>query len=162
MRIDELKKKLEVIWEKYNTHFEVEQTNSCTYVKMDVPDLIDIVGRVSDKVENTLDTSYLAFISLNKKIRTELFDILVEYAKTPISEREEEKRYIIPLPGLVTTDGKQQYLTHKEGRFFASKRREKLRQTWKEKDLIYVPEVYRKYAVEVEDENWEVNLLFNQ
>lgn len=43
MRIDELKKKLEIIGEKYNTHFEVEQNNSCTYVKMGTPEDIDIL-----------------------------------------------------------------------------------------------------------------------
>lgn len=69
-------------------------------------------------------------------------------AETPPGEREEEKRYIIPLPHLVTTDGEQQYLTH-NGSFFASRRDKTLRQTWKEKDLVHVPEEYRKYAVEV-------------
>lgn len=77
-----------------------------------------------------------------------LLEAVFDYAKTPLEERREEKRYIIPLPHLITTDGEQQYLTH-SGNFFASRRNKKLRQTWKEEHLKYVPEEYRKYAVEV-------------
>lgn len=57
----------------------------------------------------------------------------------------------MPLPGLVTTDGQQQYLTNKGGTWFASRRDERLRQTWKEEHLGYIPEVYRQFAVEVEE-----------
>lgn len=59
------------------------------------------------------------------------------------------KRFIVPLPGLVTTDGQQQYLTNKGGTWFASRRDEKLRQTWKEEHLGYIPEVYRQFAVDL-------------
>lgn len=55
----------------------------------------------------------------------------------------------MPLPGLVTTDGQQQYLTNKGGTWFASRRDEKLRQTWKEEHLGYIPEVYRQFAVDL-------------
>lgn len=61
------------------------------------------------------------------------------------------KRFIVPLPGLVTTDGQQQYLTNKGGTWFASRRDEKLRQTWKEEHLGYIPEVYRQFAVDLMD-----------
>lgn len=61
------------------------------------------------------------------------------------------KRFIVPLPGLVTTDGQQQYLTNKGGTWFASRRDESLRQTWKWEHLGYIPEVYRQFAVELED-----------
>lgn len=74
----------------------------------------------------------------------------MQYANTPLENREEEKRYIIPLPYLVTTDGERQYLTH-NGSFFACRRNKGLRQTWKEKELIYIPVEYRGFAVEVEE-----------
>lgn len=74
----------------------------------------------------------------------------IELAETPPEEREKEKRYIVPLPHLITSDGEQQYLTNKDDTWFASRRSEVLRQTWKEKHLKYIPEEYRKYAVEVE------------
>lgn len=61
------------------------------------------------------------------------------------------KRFIVPLPGLVTTDGQQQYLTNKGGTWFASRRVESLRQTWKWEHLDYIPEVYKKFAVDLMD-----------
>ena len=75
----------------------------------------------------------------------------VKYAKTSLDDRDEPKRYIVPLPGLTTTDGEQQYLTHKKGHWFACRRKQELRQTWKKEHLCYVPDQYRKYAVEVEE-----------
>lgn len=61
------------------------------------------------------------------------------------------KRFIVPLPGLVTTDGQQQYLTNRKGKWFACRRHGKLRQTWKEEHLDYIPEVYRQFAVDLMD-----------
>lgn len=61
------------------------------------------------------------------------------------------KRFIVPLPGLVTTDGQQQYLTNKGGTWFASRRDGNLRQTWKEEHLGYIPEIYRQFAVDLMD-----------
>lgn len=80
-----------------------------------------------------------------------VLDAAKDYAKTPLGEREEDKIYIIPLPHLVTSDGKKQYLTHR-GTFFACRRDQTLRQTWEEKDLVHVPEEYRGFAVEIEEE----------
>ena len=57
----------------------------------------------------------------------------------------------MPLPGLVTNDGQQQYLTNRAGKWFACRRRGDLRQTWKEEHLDYVPEIYRQFAVELLD-----------
>lgn len=61
------------------------------------------------------------------------------------------KRFIVPLPGLVTNDGAQQYLTNRDGRWFACRRQEDLRQTWKWEHLGYIPEVYRQFAVDLAD-----------
>lgn len=61
------------------------------------------------------------------------------------------KRFIVPLPGLVTTDGQQQYLTNRGGRWFACRRQEDLRQTWKWEHLNYIPEFYRQFAVDLMD-----------
>lgn len=82
------------------------------------------------------------------------FEVLTSalaYAETPPEERQEEKRYIVPLPRLTASDGEQLYLTHQEN-FFPHVRNTTLRQTWKEKDLIHIPEEYRNFAVETEEE----------
>ena len=81
----------------------------------------------------------------------DVIEASIKYSKTPIAERQQETRYIIPLPHLVTTGGKQQYLTH-NGSFFASRRDKKLRQTWKEEHLKYIPEEYRKYAIRMSED----------
>ncbi|EFM24800.1 hypothetical protein HMPREF9225_1666 [Peptoniphilus duerdenii ATCC BAA-1640] len=151
MRIDELVKRLEKIEKKHNLHFKVRKYIFETEIFMvadeDLKDLM--IARIYERKANALETMYVNFLSLEDDIRAELLDIFVEYAKTPPDEREEEKRFIVPLPGLVTTDGEQQYLTHKEEHFFACRRNKDLRQTWKEKHLKYIPEEYRKYAVEL-------------
>lgn len=61
------------------------------------------------------------------------------------------KRFIVPLPGLVTNDGQQQYLTNRKGKWFACRRRGDLRQTWKEEHLDYILEIYRQFAVDLMD-----------
>lgn len=63
--------------------------------------------------------------------------------------KEKEERYCVPLPWLKTTDGAQQYLTHKEGAFFACRKKPGLRQAWKKEDLFYLPDEYKDYAVKV-------------
>lgn len=50
------------------------------------------------------------------------------YAETPLGERQEEKRYIIPLPHLKTSNGEQLFLTH-QGNFFPHVRNTELRQS---------------------------------
>lgn len=76
----------------------------------------------------------------------------IAFAETPLDERGMETRYIVPLPRLQTTDGEQQYLTQKGKNWFACRRTPSLRQTWKEEHLQYIPEEYRKYAVEISEE----------
>lgn len=95
-----------------------------------------------------IDTGYAKFINLAENVRRNLLDVICEFASTPLEERQEEKRYIIPLPHLTTCDGEQLFLTH-QGNFFPCRRDKDLRQTWKEKDLIHIPEEYRGFAVEI-------------
>lgn len=73
----------------------------------------------------------------------------VELAGTLIPDREEEKRYIVPLPHLTLSDGEQIYLTY-QGNFFPFIRDKALKQTWKGKDLVHIPQEYRRFAVEME------------
>ena len=56
------------------------------------------------------------------------------------------------MPWLVTTDWEQQYLTSKDGHFFASRRDTTLIQTWGEEYLKFIPKEYRQFAVEFEEE----------
>lgn len=144
MRISEFKERLEHINWLFDVGFYVDE-NESDYIIRDALIVYAVVGK---KKALSMNCNLISFERLKENLKHELFDLLCEFAKTPVEERGEEKRYIIPLPRLVTTDGEQQFLTHK-GSFFASRRDKTLRQTWKEKDLIHIPEEYRKYAVEV-------------
>ena len=88
-------------------------------------------------------------IDLNDEL--DFINACLELGQAPPEDRKDEKRFIIPLPGLVTTDGKKQYLTHKDCKFFASRRDKRLRQTWKEEHLKFVPEQYRQFAIEFDE-----------
>lgn len=77
------------------------------------------------------------------------YDVSINGFEELRNAKKVEKRYIVPLPNLKTSDGEQQYLTHADNTFFASRRDKDLRQTWKEEHLRYIPDEYRKYAVEL-------------
>jgi len=51
-----------------------------------------------------------------------------------------EKRYLVGLDGLVTTDGAKQYLTNKDGKWFACRRMSGLHQGFTDKELNNAPE----------------------
>lgn len=97
------------------------------------------------------DNKFYAHKVYGDKANWEEYFISIKDVKYIRNAKKVEKRYIVPLPNLKTSDGEQQYLTHADNTFFASRRNEGLWQTWKEKDLKYIPEEYRKYAVEVEE-----------
>ncbi|WP_261806126.1 DUF1642 domain-containing protein [Lapidilactobacillus luobeiensis] len=51
-----------------------------------------------------------------------------------------EKRYMVELDGLVTTDGAKQYLTNKDGKWFASRIKPSLHQAFTGEELNNAPE----------------------
>lgn len=129
-------------------------TQSCYSIRKDE------VSTVINKYNAVCDRADVIFISEleRNKITVDIvatcrrdLDTLhgaMKYANTPPDERQEEKIYTVPLPHLKTSDGKQLFLTH-QGNFFPCERNMKLRQTWKEKNLIHIPEEYRNFAVEI-------------
>lgn len=97
--------------------------------------------------ETQEDTIYIDVLAFNPN-DLEVLTSALAYAETPLDCRQEEKRYIVPLPHLTTSDGEQLFLTH-QGNFFPHVRNTGLRQMWKEKDLIHIPKEYRSFAVEI-------------
>ena len=53
---------------------------------------------VSTNLEYIVDSEWDEFQSLHKKTQGELFDLAYQLAKTPLAEREEEKRYRVRFP----------------------------------------------------------------
>ena len=67
---------------------------------------------VSTNREYIVDSEWDDFQSLHKKTQGELFDLAYQLAKTPLTEREEEKRYWlqkIPVP-LLDKEGEKKWL----------------------------------------------------
>ena len=61
----------------------------------------NIVSRVYKMHERFVDTSFSEFRYLNNRDRMDLLDLIVEYAKTPLEEREEPKRYYLRPKGMI-------------------------------------------------------------
>ena len=67
---------------------------------------------VSTNLEYIVDSEWDEFQSLHKKTQGELFDLAYQLAKTPLTDREEEKRYWlqkIPVP-LLDKEGEKKWL----------------------------------------------------
>ena len=151
MRYKEFKEEIEDWGRKHRYATEVTIEDSHTFVKVGVHEASYIVAHISTRYTFVLGTNWHYVMKIEEHARGELLDILVELAKTPPEDRKDEKRFIIPLPGLATSDGKQQYLSYKDGFYFASRIDETLVQTWKEEHLKFVPEIYRQFAVEFDE-----------
>lgn len=92
--------------------------------------------------------------TLFEEITDELLIALTEYILTPFEKRGtvESKYYEVPLFNLVTSDGEQQYLTEKNGKYFASRKDENLKQKFTKKELKKIPTVYKDFAVTIDEE----------
>ena len=126
----------------------------CDGEEHDVLSVFNREGTVANVYVNMVGLWYCHesyFDKLEPHKRHKLLDAIIEYSYTPVIDREEEKRYIFPLPGLITTDGDQQYLTQKGGHWFACRRKKNLRQTWTEKEIVWIPEEYRHLKTEVSE-----------
>lgn len=161
MRYKEFKKAVEVWGRKYNYNPVIDVAS--TYIEIAFEDeyYMNRICAIHKSERFVLDLNWNLFINLSDNEKRDLFKIVTELAATKPADREEEKRFIIPLPGLVTTDGKQQYLTHKDCKFFASRRDATLIQTWEEEQLKFIPDTYRQFAVEFDEEEGEEDEHYN-
>ena len=148
MKYKEFKEKIRSWGQKHDYETEVEINFNYVIVKTKSGIVFRTMAIIRTDLTGALDTDWEFFRSIKVDARVELLSIIVEFAKTPPEDRKDEKRFIIPLPELTTSDGKQQYLTHKDCKFFASRRDKDLRQTWKEEYLELIPEQYRQFAEE--------------
>ena len=77
-----------------------------------VDDEGDIVATVSTDITNSMDTDYIAFKEQGEDVRAEVLRLTYQLTKTPLAEREEEKRYWlqkIPVP-LLDKEGEKKWL----------------------------------------------------
>lgn len=89
---------------------------------------------------------------------TSLFLMTPEEDRRGSDLKDVENKYTIPMPGLQTSHGGQQFLSEKDGNYFSCKRTEDLHQVFTEDELnTEVPEVYREFAKPVETEMRETD-----
>ena len=112
----------------------------------------DVAGVNEIKILGARTGDIIVHMDIYGKRDTELLGMAVDYANVDINNRDNEIRYIIPLPYLKTPEEEKQYLTHKNSNFYASKRDVNLRQTWKKKDLVYIPKEYVDFAVILDEQ----------
>lgn len=134
-----------------STITQVEKPYTCIYGLGDY-DQVYLIAKIRNDVRCMFNTEWEMIKDLGERAIIKLVNILFSFSSTKPRDRKYKKEYIIPLPFLKTTDGKQQYLSWK-GSLFASRRDKRLRQTWGEEGLKLLPEIYRKYAVELEEED---------
>ena len=65
---------------------------------------------VSTNLEYIVDSEWDEFQSLHKKTQGELFDLAYQLAKTPLADREEEKRYYLRLATKIDVYEDRRYL----------------------------------------------------
>lgn len=144
MRLQEFKDRINEIANEHNLNLKVTEDMKNIYIKIGET-VIAYTNKILPCFINT-DTGGMYYF--DEETSQQILEALYEYSKTPFKERQEEKIYIVPLPHLTTSNGEQLFLTH-QGNFFPHVRNTGLRQTWKEKDLIHIPEEYRGFAVEI-------------
>lgn len=93
MRIDELEKRVQDLGRLYNVDLRLRK--GMNYIFLDKCDFetCHVLVLVGTKQTYIINTDMFHFINLPDGLKNELIEILSEFAKTPIDERKEEKKY---------------------------------------------------------------------
>lgn len=119
MKINELKKAIEFLGYKKEINLQVEEFEEYVSIYRLCGLSTREIARVNLEYNLVLDVDFTGFKNLPEEIKEELFNLLLEFARTPTDEREEEKKYII---------------THK---FFSSKNYYAVNLVWNQEKDIY-------------------------
>ena len=76
--------------------FNVDRKSGTAYVDSTT----DTVMSISTDDLFMFDCDWSAFVHLNRDVQEQLFDLAYQLAKTPLAEREEEKRYRVKFPNI--------------------------------------------------------------
>lgn len=98
MRIDELREEIDKLGRKYNEDFlveELENSDGDSYIKVYINYSWELyyVARIELDKRYAFSTIEEAFDGLPEELQKELFEIFVKFARTPVGDREEEKKY---------------------------------------------------------------------
>ena len=90
--------------------FNVDRKSGTAYVDSTT----DTVMSISTDDLFMFDCDWSAFVHLNRDVQEPLFDLAYQLAKTPLAEREEEKKYRVKFPA-ITRLGRNIYLSKEKG-----------------------------------------------
>ena len=76
--------------------FNVDRKSGTAYVDSTT----DTVMSISTDDLFMFDCDWSAFVHLNRDVQEKLFDLAYQLAKTPLAEREEEKKYRVKFPNI--------------------------------------------------------------
>lgn len=98
MRINELREKIDKLGQKYGENFIVSEcetfsNNSHITVYIDYSGSHYTIATIMLEDRYIFSTIEEVFDELPEELQEELFEIFVEFAKTPTDERKEEKKY---------------------------------------------------------------------
>ena len=90
--------------------FNVDRKSGAAYVDSTT----DTVMSISTDDLFMFDCDWSAFVHLNRDVQEKLFDLAYKLSKTPLAEREEEKKYRVKFPA-ITRLGRNIYLSKEKG-----------------------------------------------
>jgi hypothetical protein len=93
MRINELEKEIDSLVRIYDIGLRVRQTTKYIFIDRFEPENLYTIAQVGLDEEYIINTDDSMFNRLPKEFKKELFNILVEFVRTPVGERVEEKKY---------------------------------------------------------------------
>lgn len=101
---------------------------------------------------NQISNTERAWDWLDKDVQEELFDLIVEYARTPIEDREEEKRFCLEHKNQRSVDGSALYFTIYISHNFLLVKSQVISENLKQKfTLKEIKEIKEKYDIDLAD-----------
>lgn len=109
MKLKEFKNEVEKIACKYGIDLTVVEDDCDYFVKFESA----ICAAVSKELSYSMDAGFVDFKFLEDDLRGELLDVLYGFAKTPLDERDMEKKFYIA--SKLTPDADGSFVQYKNG-----------------------------------------------
>ena len=137
------------VWNKAIGHFETDKQKARSWAYnrgghvvtlVEEPKKVVLTEEQAEIVEGARDATYPASYISNYTNSHDCEENLLINAYVNGYTVAKEKKYLVELDGLVTTDGAKQYLTKKDGKWFACRRMPGMHQDFNDEELNAAPE----------------------
>lgn len=130
------------LFRNYEVAKEIAEDNNGQPVTLiEKPEKVVLTKEQAEIVERAHDKEFPAtYISDNTDASNAEERLIIHACFNGYTAEKDDKRYLVELDGLVTTDGAKQYLTKKDGKWFASRRMSELHQDFTDEELNKAPE----------------------